>query len=253
MSVRFSRYKVSYPAVNRRGGTGMSRMGYLSEYTGIVTGHGHTARGEAETTARTAIPDGVSDVELFVLHLEGDHDALMMLFERHNQRLWLYCSRMLGDAQLASDAVQEVWERVIRLREKGAEAPRKPSSFLFTIARNFCLNLIRSRKRETSLGELEEYRHPTTGIREASRLEELVVRGLEQLSEAQREVLVLYAYSGYTFEEIAELLDKPRGAIHTTAWRARKRLGKILEELAAEEDRNMPGGTSEHARNNDTE
>ena len=175
--------------------------------------------------------DHAEEAALFLRHLHGDHDALMELFERYNRSLWLYCARMLGDAEQAGDIVQGLWEKVILLRDKEITPPEKPGSYLFSAARNLCLNHFRARRDLASLEELAEADHPQQEIPERSHMEELVAIAMTQLPEGQREVLALNAYSGYGFDEIADLLGKPAGAIHTTAWRARKRLGQILAKL----------------------
>ena len=163
----------------------------------------------------------------------------MSLFDKYNERLWLYCTRMLGDSHQGKDVVQELWEKVILLRQKDIGVPDKPMAYLFTMARNLSLNSIRSRKNIASLDDLSESDHPEERLKEPSQLEELMVLALQKLPESQREVLVLNAYSGYSFEEIGEILGKASGAIHTTAWRARKRLGEILAELIKDENKRI--------------
>ena len=190
------------------------------------------------------------DVELFVRHLAGDHAALMELFDRHNQRMYLYCARILNDRLIAADVAQEIWEKIIRMREAGAEPPRRPLGLLLRMARNLCLNQLRSRRKLTPIDEIDEAQHPSVTIREMSHREELIVKALARLPIAQREVLVLNAYSGYGFDEIAEIMKKPVGAIHTTAWRARIRLGKLMMELM--EDEIPPGGGDETEENHET-
>ncbi len=63
---------------------------------------------------------------------------------------------------------------------------------------------------------------------------------LEHLPLPQREVLILNAYSGYRFDEIAEMLGEPVGAIRTRAWRARVQLGRVVSALI-ELDENREG------------
>ncbi len=172
-----------------------------------------------------------SDGALFARHLDGDHQALMTLFERHNERLWLYVAKMIGDGTAASDVMQDLWERIIRLREKRSEAPDQPVGYLFRTARNLSLNVVRSRKSSVTIERLAETEHPTTEIAEPTEREELLTMALKELPEAHREILVLNAWSGYDFDEIAGMLGKQRGAIHTTAWRARKKLAEIMERL----------------------
>lgn len=177
------------------------------------------------------VRDHREEAALFLRHLGGDHDALMELFERYNESLWLYCARLLGDEEQANDIVQALWEKIILLRTKETVPPEKPASYLFSAARNLCLNHFRSQKGLASIDDLAESDHPRQELQEPSHLEELVAIALTKLPEGQREVLALNAYSGYGFDEIADLLGKPVGAIHTTAWRARKRLGQILAKL----------------------
>ena len=176
-----------------------------------------------------------TDHYLFERHLQGDHDALMMLFERHNDRLWLYVARMSGDGSRANDIMQDFWERLILLRRKRMEAPEHPSGYFYRMVRNISLNAFRSNRQSLSLEDLPEEEHPTMTISERSREEELLMLALEQIPESHREILVLNAWSGYSFEEIAGMLGKQPGAIHTTAWRARKRLAEIIEMLGNEE------------------
>ncbi len=72
---------------------------------------------------------------------------------------------------------------------------------------------------------------PMTTIPEPSRLEELLQIALPRLSEGQRQVLLLHTESGYRFEEIAEMLGEPVGAVKTRAWRARTNLRRIISTL----------------------
>jgi RNA polymerase sigma factor (sigma-70 family) len=173
------------------------------------------------------------DQRLFAEFLGGDDGALMELFDRHNHRLYLYCLKFVREAAIAEDLTQEIWERVIRLRLDGRDAPEKPVGLLMRIARNTCLNYIKARRSVSPLDELPESTHPTVNIRELSHLEELVVLALEHLPMAQREVLILNAYSGYRFDEIAAMLGEQVGTIRTRAWRARVHLEKVISAMIA--------------------
>ncbi len=62
-------------------------------------------------------------------------------------------------------------------------------------------------------------------------MEELVMIAMERLPLDQREVLILYAYSGYKFEEIAQMVGESHGAVRTRAWRARRQLKRIIAAL----------------------
>ena len=169
-----------------------------------------------------------TDVKLFHQFLDGNDAAFMELFDRHTHRLYMYCLKFVGDSRQAEDLMQDLWERVIRLRAEGREGIDNPVGFFVRIARNLCLNHIRDRKQLASIDDLPEWEHPKASVRELSHNEELVISALARLPESQREVLVLHAYSGYRFDEIAEMFNEQVGAVRTRAWRARMQLGRII-------------------------
>jgi RNA polymerase sigma-70 factor (ECF subfamily) len=163
----------------------------------------------------------------------------MELFDRHTHRLYMYCLKFVGDRRGAEDLVQDLWERLIRLRNErrdSAEQLENPVGFLVRMARNLSLNHIRGQRRSASLEDISEWEHPRAHVREMSHEEELVVAALEHLPPAQRDVLVLNAYSGYRFDEIAEMLGEQVGAVRTRAWRARMQLGRIISAFIGLDD-----------------
>lgn len=182
---------------------------------------------------RTASADGArlgvhEDAEIFERFLGGDDLALVELFDKHNRRLYLYCQQFVGNAHRAEDITQELWERVIRLRTANVTTSQNPVGLFLTIARNLCVDDQRKQRQHVTIEDLTEEDHPAEHFHEMSELEELVLQALPLLPEKQREVLVLNAYSGYRFDEIAEMLGEPVGAIRTRAWRARTHLGRVI-------------------------
>lgn len=184
------------------------------------------------------------DKEVFVRFFAGDDTAFAEIFDRHHYRLFLYCVKIVGNAQQAEDLTQEIWERLVRARTQGKEI-ESPTRFLLRSARNLCIDHLRTRRSHDSLNDLPESQHPMDA-RELSGLEELVVLSLERLPFTQREVLILNAYSGYRFGEIAEMLGEEVGAVRMRASRARQHLGKIIAAmLGVEEDRRATDDPSE--------
>lgn len=194
-----------------------------------------------EQKERTS-PSKISDAELFARFFDGDGSALVLIFDRHNHRLYLYCLQFVHDPQLAEDLTQELWERVLRLRNDEHVTVQNPMGLLLTIARNLCIDAIRKTRYHSDLDELPEASHPVSSIPELSHLEELVLLALPHLPVAQREVLALHTYSGYRFDEIAEMLGEPVGAIRTRAWRARAHLGRIISAMIGLDDDHRKSG-----------
>jgi RNA polymerase sigma-70 factor (ECF subfamily) len=174
---------------------------------------------------------GLDDVALFDRFLGGDDRAFVEIFDRHTPRLGSYCRKMVGDPQAVEDLLQDLWEKVYRFRENGKGTPPNPLGLLYWMTRNLCLNHLRSLRRHASIEDVPESVHPTSISRELTQMEEIVVIALERLPLQQREVLILNAYSGYTLEEIGQMLGESAGSIRTRAWRARTQLKRLIAAL----------------------
>lgn len=183
------------------------------------------------------------EADLFTRFFDGDDGAFGELFDRHMHRLYLFALKFLGEQQGAEDVVQDVWEKLIRMRGEGMEMPDNPMGYVVTMIRNLSLNRVRDRKVHASLQDVGEIELPAQPPREMSHAEELVVKAMPHLPDAYREVLVLNAYSGYRFDEIAQMLGEPVGAVRTRAWRARAQLARIISAYMELDDinKNTPG------------
>ena len=183
-----------------------------------------------EQTSGSAQPPG-NDEGLFKRYLGGEDAAFIELFHRHTARLFAYALKIVGNREQAHDVIQDVWERMARFRSEGKEAPRNMTGFLVRSVRNRSLNVKAKRHPEYSLEDLTEQQHPRADAEDLTDRQEIVIAALDQLPEDQREVLILHTYSGYSYEEIAEMLEDSVGAIRTRAWRARVKLGRVITAL----------------------
>ena len=118
-----------------------------------------------------------------------------------------------------------------RFRSEGRDSPHNITGFLVRSVRNRCLNVKAKRHPEYSLEDLTERQHPKAETDRLTERQEIVIAALDQLPEEYREVIVLHTYSGYSYEEIAEMLEDSVGAIRTRAWRARVKLGRVITAL----------------------
>jgi len=175
-----------------------------------------------------------NDGRLIDAVMDGDRAAFTSLFEFHNERIFLYCARMLGDAARGEDVAQEVWVRLIRLaRRRRKRGIHHPLPFLYRIARNLCLNALRDGKRtevrdHQELESLQAERVPSGGGRE-----EILRHALSLIPLKYREVLVLNAWSGYDFAEIGEML----GISKEAAWKRASRGRRLLKEMIEREEK----------------
>jgi RNA polymerase sigma-70 factor, ECF subfamily len=167
------------------------------------------------------------DVALFRDFLAGDDVAAIKVFRTFHRRIFVYCAKVLGSPEQAEDVVGEVWERVVKLRSAPPEV-HSPIGFLLKIARNLCLNHIRSRRDHLSLSSIDEAEHPASAPEGQSEMEERLIVAMETLPFETREILVLNAYCGYRFDEIATMLDKSPEAVWARASRARAQLRRMV-------------------------
>jgi RNA polymerase sigma-70 factor (ECF subfamily) len=174
------------------------------------------------------------DERLIARVVEGDRGAFEMLYDRYASTVFGLALRMLGDREVAEDAVQEIFWRVWR-RLGSFDRSRAFAPWLFGIAHNYCIDELRRRKvRPQSVYEDDE--NPILSeiadeadVGEAALLAEqgrLVRSALEQLPEEQRQTLLLAYFGGLTQQEIAAKLGNPLGTVKT-----RMRLG--LQKLRA--------------------
>src|SRR5256885_16869176 len=85
------------------------------------------------------------DEDLMVMYQKGEVRAFEVLLSRHRKPVYNFILRFVGDRETAEDVLQEVFMRVI----KGAEAYKRQAKFttwLYTIARNLCVDQTRRRK-----------------------------------------------------------------------------------------------------------
>jgi RNA polymerase sigma-70 factor (ECF subfamily) len=172
----------------------------------------------------------------------GDREALGELVEHHHRRLLRVCERLLGDAEEARDAVQEVFLKL--LVKAGGFRPRAlVSTWLYRIAVNHCLNVLRRRRlrrwvslsthEEDDLAPLaepvEERADPQREL-QARRSWQRVQRAIAALPPSQRAVLVLARFEELSYKEIAETLGITLGAVESRLFRAMRALERAQED-----------------------
>ncbi len=185
--------------------------------------------------AKAFVPEGTgervetasSDAALFARFMAGENAALVELFDRHDRRLHVYCLKVLGNSEQARDVTQELWVRVLRMRER-PRTVANPVGFFLKVARNLCLNQKAARRSYESLDDIPDGRHPFDTPERESELQDLVFMSLDELSFDDRELLILNVYCGYRLDEIAGMLGRSPEALWKRASRARKRLRELV-------------------------
>ena len=195
----------------------------------------------------TTDPSQDPDTQLMLRVKRGDRDSFTELVERWKHPLIGFIHRTLPDPDEAEDLAQatfvQLWKTAARYQPTA-----RFSTFLFTIARNLCLNEIRRRVRHPAdsldeprpddedhpLRQIEDRRQPAADD-EAHRSElfRLFEEALSGLPEKQRTALVLCREGELSYEEIAAVLGTSLQATKSLIHRARETLkGKLKPYLA---------------------
>lgn len=190
----------------------------------------------AQTVRREAVADEADEVSpsdgaLIERVGRGDAEAFELLYRRFARAVFGFALRRLGDRMRAEDAVQEtfaaIWRSARTYRpERGAGAP-----WLYAVARNAIVD--RTRRGPEPPGEAPDAPSGDAGPAEQAETAYVswrVHRALEDIPEAEREVLELAYWGGLSQSEVASFLGIPLGTVKTRTRSALGRLAGVLEE-----------------------
>ncbi len=177
-----------------------------------------------------------------------DPEAFEQLVRQHQDRVFDFCVRMLGDREEASDLVQEIFVSVHQNVDK-FRMDARISTWIFRISRNHCINRLKYLKRR-GRGRSEEWEdvgegrlHDAVGGPQkpdeallASRERARVHGAIARLDEEQRALVVLRDIEGLSYEEIVEVTELPVGTVKSRLHRAREKLAGFLDDGDGDEE-----------------
>ena len=164
-----------------------------------------------------------SEAELLTGIRSGDDAAFEALYDAYHRRLLAFCQHVLGSREEAEDVLQHTFLAAYRSLRAGYEVvDLKP--WLYTIARNRCLSVVRARREEL---ELDEAVPATEGLAaEVDRRADLrmLVRDVQRLPPDQRAALILFEVGDHSHKEIAAVLGVRREKVKALVFQAREAL-----------------------------
>lgn len=187
--------------------------------------------------------DADADAALMLRVQQGDLEAFETLVEKYRQPVFNFIRRTLLDPDETEDVAQQVFVQVWKAAPRYRVASRF-STWLFTIARNLCLNELRRRSRHPAEyleagtnedGEPRERNLPDAdarGVHDQLLLAELtrmVEEALGDLPESQRSALLLVQEQDLAYDDIARILDISVSATKSLIHRARETLKQRLK------------------------
>ncbi len=152
-----------------------------------------------------------------------EYREITEIYEKYGSMVLRRCHQLLKDSAMAEDAAQEVFVKFFKGRER--LTVEYPSSLLYRIATNTCLNMIRDSRRDCLYVDewlylVASWEDPTSRIEARSMLKRI----FGQHEESTRTMAVLHFLDGMTLEEVAKEVGLSISGV-------RKRLAKLRESL----------------------
>ena len=206
------------------------------------------------TVERPGMKDERADEDLMLALKTGDEGAFTELMRRHRGPIVNFVNRLIGDRDRAEDLAQEVFLRVYR-HAGTYRVTARFTTWLYTIASNLGKNELRNRARRRNvsmedsprelrqddyhLGTREDFLGPDR-ISDLNDRQRKVRAAIDSLPEHFRMMLVLRDLEGFTYEEIASMLDLPLGTVKSRINRARLEFKKRVEPMLTASRSNDP-------------
>lgn len=196
-----------------------------------MTNDNRLATAVARTRLRLA-----TDKHLVTSVRQGNVVAFEMLYERHSRGLLSFSTYMLGTRDDAEDAVQATFAAAYRALSSSDSRPIAVRPWLFTIARNQCVDILRKRRPTAELnGEPATTGDPARHVELREEVQSLV-SAVQGLPERQRASLILAELDGLSQAEIGEVLGVRAEQVKAYVYQARTNL--MSEREAREADCN---------------
>ncbi|WP_084549497.1 RNA polymerase sigma factor [Aquimarina spongiae] len=162
----------------------------------------------------------LTDEEIMIKVSQGDLDMMRMLFDRYHLKIFNFLLKMTRDRVISQDITQEVFYKAIKYKTSYKNG--KFSSWIFTIARNVFSD--HYQKSKSSPKRLDDFEYKTmseeTDHIEQNEVKQQLDQALNQLSDSDRELVIMNRYQGIKYNEIAEIVGSTEGAVKTKVHRA---------------------------------
>lgn len=187
-----------------------------------------------------------SNEALMLRFRDGETRAFEILLQRHQRSIHDFILRSVGayNTAVAEDLTQETFLRVVK-QASTYEQRAKFTTWLFTLARNLCIDHSRRMKhrRARSLDAPDEEGHSLldrTANKDlavdrrviSSQLHQRLMQAIDSLPDDQREVFLLREHADLGFKEIAEVVGINENTVKSRMRYALEKLRALLEEYA---------------------
>lgn len=186
-----------------------------------------------------------TDQDLMKAFQAGHNEAVEMMFQRYKLRVFHFCLGILGHRADAEEAAGATFLKLVQ-HKNTYHSDRTFSTWLYTLARNQCIDQIRKRRRVTfpwtvsrdgeerswDVPDARDLSHEDLHKQEMARE---VRAAISRLPLNQREALVLKQYHGLSYIQISEVLGCSLDSVKVLIFRSKERLRTELASFVKEE------------------
>jgi len=185
------------------------------------------------TTAYQNQPDR-QQAQMPLRAVGNDHREFSKLYDQYSACLYGLIINRVKDTEVAENLLQDVFLKAWRCRQQYDAAKGSMFTWLYNIIRNICIDYMRSKSYKyykasqlsDDISSLLPGMTGGSGNPDAIGLRKLV----EKLSKAEKQVIELMYFNGYTQKEIAQIMDTPLGTVKTRMSRAIRNLRNFFKK-----------------------
>ncbi len=173
------------------------------------------------------------EIEVIRRVVDGEIDSFRLLVKRYERPIARLIGNLVADRHHGEDLLQDVFLTAFEGLHRFDSSRAAFSTWLFTIARNKCLNALKKKTPVATddLPPAARYRTPYHDLADKELLEQLD-EALQKLPPAQKMAFVLAEFVGLSHQEISEIEGVKTGTVRSRISRAKERLRTLLHQYA---------------------
>lgn len=157
----------------------------------------------------------------------GDRDSFRHLYDLCSRPIFLYALSYTKDYQTAEDVMQETFLSVLKYAAT-YQKQTSPKSWLYTIARNACVQAVKKAERDVS--NIDDHAHSVAHTDEPFADSVTEIEALKVLSPTETQIVSLHVFAGLRLTEIAGVMELPYGQIRSKYSYAMRKLKQYYNQ-----------------------
>jgi len=169
-------------------------------------------------------------IETLIIEIAaGNKTAVSTLYEETRTAVYGFALSILKNSSDAEDVLQETYVRIWSTAENYIPMG-KPMAWVLTISKNLSLSLLRERSKHVDMPEENLLMDQAKSFSVSTEDRIVLNAAMNELSDEERQIIMLHAVTGLKHIEIAKLLSMPLSTVLSKYSRAKKKLRNTLKE-----------------------